>query len=160
MQAFVISRLDYCNSLFYGLPSTQLRKLQAVQNAAARLICNTPRFDHITPVLYDLHWLPIKSRIDFKILLITYKALNNQAPTYIKELLSIKKPTSYNLRSHSDPCLLERPRLKTLKTLGDRSFSLAAPTLWNALPKVIRIASSTATFKKLLKTFLFLEAFN
>ena len=101
-----------------------------------------------------------KSRIDFKILLITYKALNNQAPTYIKELLSIKKPTSYNLRSHSDPCLLERPRLKTLKTLGDRSFPLAAPTLWNALPKVIRIASSTATFKKLLKTFLFLEAFN
>ena len=62
VQAFVISRLDYC----------KLRKLQAVQNAAARLICNTPRFDHITPVLYDLHWLPIKSRIDFKILLITY----------------------------------------------------------------------------------------
>ena len=161
VQAFVISRLDYCNSLFYGLPSTQLRKLQDVQNAAARLICNTPRFDQITPVLYDLRWLPIKSRIDFKILLITYKALNNQAPTYIKELLSIKKTTSYNLRSYSDPCLLERPRLKTLKTLGDRSFSLAAPTLWNAaLPKTIRTASSTATFKKLLKTFLFLDAFN
>ena len=68
INAFVTSRLDYCNSLLYGLPATQLNKLQRVQNAAARLICIISRFDHITPNLIELHWLPIKYRINFKIL--------------------------------------------------------------------------------------------
>ena len=68
VNAFVTSRLDYCNSLLYGLPATQLNKLQRVQNAAARLICIISRFDHITPNFIELHWLPIKYRINFKIL--------------------------------------------------------------------------------------------
>ncbi len=76
------SRLDYCNSLYYGLPANQLNTLQRVQNAAARLICNVSRFDHITPTLKDLHWLPVKFRIDFKILLIVFKALHGLAPDY------------------------------------------------------------------------------
>ena len=134
VQALVISRLDYCNSLFYGLPSTCLRKLQSVQNTAARLITNTPRFSHITPVLSSLHWLPIKFRIQFKILLLTFKILNNQAPPYLKELVTLKVPTKYHLRSHTDNLLLQLPRKKTKKTLGDRSFEIAAPTLWNEIP--------------------------
>ena len=72
VHAFFISHIDYCNSLLYGLPQTQLIKLQWVQNAAARLICNVSRFDHITPVLYQLHWLPVKFRIHFKLLHITF----------------------------------------------------------------------------------------
>ena len=84
VHAFVISRIDYCNSLLYGLPQTQLIKLQRVQNAAARLICNVSRFDHITPVLYQLHWLPFKFRIHFKVLLITFKALHGMSPIYIQ----------------------------------------------------------------------------
>ena len=85
INSFVTSRLDYCKSLYYGLPANQLNKLQRVQNAAARLICNVSRFDHITPTLKDLHWLPVKFRIDFKILLIVFKALHGLAPDYISE---------------------------------------------------------------------------
>jgi hypothetical protein len=83
INAFVTSRLDYCNSLLYGLPANQLYKIQRVQNAAARLICNISRYHHIAPVLYKLQWLPVKYRIDFKILLIAYKAINGLSPDYI-----------------------------------------------------------------------------
>ena len=97
VNAFITSRLDYCNSLLYGLPATHLNKLQRVQNASARLICNVSRYDHITPTLYQLHWLPIKFRIDFKILLITYKAIHGLAPDYLTELISIKTPTLHDI---------------------------------------------------------------
>ena len=75
VHAFIIGRIDYCNSLLFGLPSVHLLKLQRLQNAAARLISNVPRYSHITPVLRSLHWLPVKFRIDFKILLFTFKAI-------------------------------------------------------------------------------------
>ena len=86
IHAFVVSKLDYCNSLLYGLPSYLIRKLQHVQNSAARLVNQCPRFCHITPVLRDLHWLPVSFRIEFKIMLITYKVLHDRAPIYIQEL--------------------------------------------------------------------------
>ena len=158
VNAFVTSRLDYCNILLYGLPATQLNKLQRVQNAAARLICNISRSDHISPILFELHWLPIKYRINFKILLITYKALHGLAPNYITELITVKPLFHYNLRSDGE-LFLQRPTIKSSATLGDRSFALAAPTLWNELPTEICHANSILTFKKLLKTFLFIKAF-
>jgi len=81
--AFVTSRLDCCNSIFYGLPMSELSKLQRLQNSAARLVTIVKKTDHITPVLRNLHWLPVQSRITYKILLLTYKALNGMAPIYI-----------------------------------------------------------------------------
>ena len=88
IHAFVVSKLDYCNSLLYGLPSHLIQKLQHVQNSAARLVNQCPRFCHITPVLRDLHWLPVSFRIEFKIMLITYKVLHDRTPIrYIQELL-------------------------------------------------------------------------
>ena len=112
--------------------------------------------EHITPILLHLHWLPIRYRIEFKILLITYKALNNLAPSYIRDLLTPYVP-SRQLRS-SFKNLLVIPHFN-LKTYGARSFSIAAPTLWNTLLSDIMNSSSVSVFKNKLKTFLFNKAF-
>ena len=149
------SRLDSCNSLLYGLPQNELERLQRVQNAAARLVSGVRGRFHTTPVLRKLHWLPISKRVMFKILLLTFKAINGLAPQYIVDLLTVYSP-SRNLRSTAKGPLLKPPSLKAIKTAtyGDRSFSAAAPKLWNKLPS-IRAIKSLECFKSLLKTYLF-----
>jgi hypothetical protein len=156
VQAFVTSRLDYANSLLIGLPDCQLKKLQRVQNNAARLIALAGRYDHVTPILKELHWLPISQRIVYKVLLITYKAVMGHAPIYIEELLERHESTR-TLRS-TGKLLLKVPRTK-LKTYGDRAFSHAAPSLWNTLPLSIRSSESTDIFKTRQKTHLFCCAY-
>ena len=156
MHAFISSRLDYCNGLYTTLSRSSLSRLQLVQNTAARILTNTPRRSHITPVLMGLHWLPIKARIDFKILLITFKALHGLAPVYILDLLPPKQ-NKRALRS-SDKGLLEVPATN-LKTKGDRAFAAVAPTLWNALPLPLKNAVSVERFKSMLKTHLFRQHF-
>ena len=154
IHAFISSGLDYCNSLLFGVPECHLHKLQRFQNAAARLIFQESRFCHITPLLKSLHWLPVKYRIVFKIILITFKA-----PAYISELISVRDTRRYDFRSN-DGLLLAPCRGKTLTTLGDRSFHAAAPKLWNDLPGSIRNTQSLNKFKKAIKTFfLFAKAF-
>ena len=135
VHAFISSKLDSCNSILYGLAVTELNKLQRVQNAAARLISRTPKSHHITPVLQQLHWLPVKDRISFKLLLLTFKALHGLAPIYISELI---KPynSSRSLRS-STLNYLSVPKSNTA-TYGDRCFSVAAPKLRNSLPSNFR----------------------
>ena len=161
VHAFISSKIDYCNGLLYGLPDRQIMKLQRIQNACARLVCNTSKFCHITPLLRNLHWLPIRQRIAFKILLIVYKALNGQAPCYISELLAWKANAhSHNLRSSKDRLILKPPTQLTKVTLGDRAFICAAPKLWNSLPLSVREADSLLSFKRLLKSFLFAQAFS
>ena len=159
IHAFVSSRVDYCNSLLYGLPAYQLNKLQWVLNAATRLIFQESKYCHVRPLPYNLHWLPVKFRIDFTILLLTYKAINGFAPFYLQELISLKEECKYKLRSDCNGLLLNPVKFKTLTTLGDRSFAAAAPQLWNSLPYSIRSSRSVASFKKTLKTFLFQKAF-
>ena len=153
VHAFITSRIDYCNSLLYGLPSNQLAKIQRVLNASARLVCNAPRFCHITPIMRDLHWLPIRARINFKVLLLTFKALHGLAPQYLQSLLSAKT-SRYNLRG-SNTLLLTMPSVKSKATLGDRAFAIAAPSLWNSLPSELRSITCLTSFKAHLKTFLF-----
>ncbi len=142
----------------FPLQVCTLRLVNYYENFAMITTCNVSRFDHITPTLKDLHWLPVKFRIDFKILLIVFKALHGLAPDYISELITIKPPSSYSMRSNSK-LLLQKTTLKTLPTLGDRSFGCAAPNLWNDLPSHIQQADSIGSFKKLLKTHLFRKAY-
>ena len=152
VHAFVTSKLDSCNSLIYGLPACQEAKLQRIQNSAARLVARVKKFDHISPVLNNLHWLTVRKRMTFKILLITYKALHGLAPTYLSELLTVYKP-SRCLRSEISS-LLVVPKCRT-KLYGERAFAVAAPTLWNKLPSEIKNSASVVAFKTSLKTFLF-----
>ena len=93
-----MGHIDYCNTLFFGLPSVHLLKLQCLQNAAAQLISNVPQYSHITPVLCLLHWLPVKFRIDFKILLLSFKAIYGHTPGYLTDLIAIKVQTCYTLQ--------------------------------------------------------------
>jgi hypothetical protein len=158
VHALVIGRIDYYNSLFYGLPKTQTKKLERVQNMAARLITNSPRYCHITPIVYRLHWLPIEYRIKFKILLITFKAIHDLAPDYIKDLINVKNSSAHNLRSDCR-FLLAPPTFNSKKTTGDRTFVVSAPTLWNELPSDITRENNINSFKKRLKTYLFREAY-
>ena len=155
MHAFVTSRLDNGNALLNGISDQQLKKLQLIQNSAARVLTNTRKYDHITPVLKELHWLPVRERIKYKTLLLTWKGLNNMAPSYITDLLSPYTPTR-SLRS-SDKFLLTVPRTKS--SIGDRAFSAVAPKLWNSLPADLRQSTSLHHFKTGLKTFLFKTAY-
>ena len=157
VHAFVSSKLDFCNSLLYGLPKSSLQKLQHVQNAAARLITFTRIQEHITPILYSLHWLPVEQRIVFKILLLTFKVLHNIAPSYLCDLVKSYVP-SRSLRSSSSNLLTKQSY--HLKTYGKRAFSYVAPELWNVLPPNIRSCDSISLFKRDLKTWLFRQAFD
>ena len=157
VHAFVGSRLDYGNSLLFGLPATLLKKLQRVQNVAARIITRTRYSDHITPILKSLHWLPIHRRIEFKLLLIVYHCLNNTAPSYLRDMLQTYAPTR-SLRSCKKDQLIV-PRSKLVR-YGDRSFNIAAPHLWNSLPNYIRQSKSLEVFKKNLKTHFFSQEYD
>ena len=151
VNAYIVSRLDYCNSLYSGLPYYLIGKLQRVQNRAARLVKKLPWRSSITRHLKELHWLPVKERIKFKVLLIVYKSLNNLSPRYLQGLFSFYHPPR-TLRSSSQKFLVVR-RIKT--RYGARALANCGPKLWNQLPFSIKTADTLLQFKSLLKTHLF-----
>lgn len=156
IHALVTSRLDFSNALLFGIPAKLTGRLQRVQNTAARLITRTRKYDHITPVLMSLHWLPVEYRYQYKILMYTYKALNGSSPAYLAELVVPYHPARA-LRSDSE-LLLAVPRTNTA-TYGNRCFNKATATLWNNIPLDIREAKSLFTFKAKVKTHLFKLAY-
>ncbi|XP_029942452.1 uncharacterized protein LOC115384260 [Salarias fasciatus] len=154
VHAFVSSRLDYCNALLIGISGRSLQRLQSIQNCAARILMRVPKRHHITPILHNLHWLPVRFRLEYKICLLTHQCVYGSAPVYLKELLSPHDPTR-RLRS-ANINLLKVPKTK-LCSMGDRAFQAAAPRLWNTLPVHLRAPQSVDSFKSRLKTFLFLK---
>ena len=161
VHSLVISKVDYCNSLFIGLPTVTLKRVQSVLNRAARLIFNLPPMTPTTSSLIELHWLPIKARVEFKICLITYKALKFNQPSYIREMLTLSSPEfALGLRSSDDPDHLYEPRALGERAFASRSFSYIAPRLYNRLPVAIKQAESLCSFKTNLKTFLFSRAYD
>jgi len=159
VHAFITGNVDYCNSLLYGVPKCHTDKLQRVLNSAARLVCSIPRFDHITPTLKELHWLPVQQRVTFKIALLVFKCLHGIGPKYLTDMLVYKSSSRYSLRSSQDTTILTVPRTKC-KTFGDRSFAFAGPTVWNGLPTELRYIENMERFKSSLKTYLFKLSFN
>ncbi|XP_068741780.1 uncharacterized protein [Montipora capricornis] len=154
VHAYVTCRLDNCNSLLLGSPKYMIQKLQRVQNCPKRLVAGQPRAAHICPVRKELHWLPIEQRITLKVLLLTFKALNNLAPPYLSQLIVPYNPTR-NLRSagkHS----LEVPNVR-LKSYGDRAFSVAAPKHWNEIPLDIKLSRKQAILPVILVEILGFE---
>ncbi|KAF7250395.1 Integrin alpha-1 [Varanus komodoensis] len=139
---------DFCNALYVGLPLKTVRTLQLVQNRAARLLTGTGRYAHMTPVLRQLHWLPIEARAQFKVLIMTYKALNGLGPGYLNERLRPYMPDR-PLRSAGES-LLREPSTKEIRRVSTRrrAFSAVAPNLWNSLPKEVRLAPSLLVFRR------------
>ena len=151
----VHSRLDYCNSVLAHLPWSLVQQLQSVLNSAARLIFGLKRFDHITPALIDLHWLPYPQRITYKLCMIMFKCLRGSAPAYLADYCTSTSlvPGRSALRSaaHGDIVV---PGHRT--DWGLRSFAVAGPSSWNALPVGLRSSSfGLDTFAKHLKTHIF-----
>ena len=150
--SFILSRLDYCNALFSHLPEKQMHKLQRIQNCAARLVLRQAKHCSAKALLRTLHWLPVRARVEYKLATLSFKCLSSSAPLYLSQLLSPYIP-SRTLRSQTAH-LLTVPSFN-LQTFGKKSFSVAAPELWNSLPLSLRKTDSLATFKKHLKTHLF-----
>ena len=151
----VITRVDYCNSLYNNLPKKQLRRLQNVLNRAARLVTGHAQWSRIrvTPLLIDLHWLPIKARIVFKICVLAHLALRTGVPGYLNKKLQLYTRPAAQTRNANNPHRLEMPR--TNRNISERAFSYSAPRLYNQLPSDIKESANIVTFKKKLKTHLF-----
>ena len=156
----VISRIDYCNSVFWGLSDKDIDILQKLQNRAARIVTRTKLRDHITPVLSSLHWLPVKRRIEYKVLCLAYSCVNGSAPEYLIETIPRHAP-SRSLRSASQINLRLPSVDETNKaTYGGRAFQNSAPLLWNDLPRSLKESENIQIFRNRLKTYLFKKEFS
>ena len=156
VSALITSRLDYCNSIYAGLPNEELARLQRIQNSAARLVLCKKKRDHVTPLLRELHWLPVTYRIKFKIATLAYRHFDGSLPPYLSHSLTTYRPLE-KLRSCQEKLLIT-PRCN-LKSAGERSFHFFAPFVWNSLPSDLRNVPTLTRFKTELKTHFYRQIF-
>jgi hypothetical protein len=156
----VLTRLDYGCATLAGLPDTLTGRLQSVLNAAARLVFSARKYDHVTSLLKDLHWLRVPERIDYRLALLVYRCLHGIAPSYLaNELTRVADQESrQRLRSSSTATLIVPPT--RLSTIGDRAFPVAASRVWNTLPPLVTSSQSLPVFRKRLKAELFNRSFS
>ena len=145
--SLVLSVIDYCNILYYGMSNDNLKKLQSVQNSAARLACKVNSYDRVSSddLFFKLHWLKVRERISYKVLVVVHKCVYGNAPIDIKNLVQFSK-SNRTRKLEVRPCLGET---------GKRAFSVCGPRLWNCLPTELRMNEDLDDFKKKLKTYLF-----
>ena len=155
--AFITSKLDYGNALLGGAPKYQIQKLQLVQNAAARVVTKTGKYEHISEKCKDLNWLPVAYRVKYKLNVLTWKALHDQAPEYISDLIH-ERDHGIDLRM-GNSLVLDIPKTN-LKSMGDKAFSVVAPKAWNLLPKELRTNGKLQSFKAGLKSLYIREAYS
>lgn len=161
VHSLIFSRVDYCNALLVGLPNYLLRSVQSILNRAARLIFGVPPRTPTTQYLIELHWLPVKARIEFKLCLVTFKVLKFGEPKYLVDLLRYTPAhPGVAVRHDSDPLRLVEPRAFQPSSFFDRSFAYVAPRLYNKLPLAMRQLDSVECFKRQLKTFLFKKSYD
>ena len=153
--SIISTRLDYCNSLPNNTPTSNLQKIQRLQNNLARIVLCRPRWSNANELLIELHWLPIAYRVQYKTALLTFKALHTGQPGYLADLLTINQPCR-ETRSTGQYRLLQ-PVSNSLT--ASRGFSFSAPTVWNNLPTELRLQSSLDSFKSKLKTHYFKAAY-
>ena len=160
VSAFVLSRIDYCNSLLFGSTHDVTSHLQRIQNYAARVVLRLPKSSSITIRLKSLHWLPVKVRSTYKIACLCYLCHSSTAPSYVTDMLHKQPLHIRNNRSSSYTMpLLNRPAHRKA-ALCDRSFSFASSSVWNSIPNNVRCAPSLSSFRSRLKTYLFCSAYN
>ena len=156
VQALILSKLDYCNSLLVGTPECHLSHLQCVQNMVCRVVCNLRKFYHVSPSMFSLHWLKVWECITFKIAYMVYCCKMGSAPDYLTDLLP--SATHNHLLRSSTSGRIPPARCQTsLASAG--SFSVVGPKIWNNLPPAVQSKVSTDSFRKCLKTFLFSRSY-
>ena len=157
IRSLILSRLDYGNILFLGLNVTEIARLQRLQNWAAKSIFLAAKKDHASPLLHELHWLPVRERVYYKGMLYVYKCITGLGSEYLASSLTLYIPGRQGFRSATDATRLHVPKVhcRSLKSAADKAFTFAAPKLWNQLPVSVRSSNSLPVFNKELKTYLF-----
>jgi len=155
VSALVLTRLDFRNAVIAGLPYSPIAPLQCVINAGTRLVYGLRPRDHVTDATIELHWLPIRAQIHFKLCLLVHQVLNGQSPNYVSDLLLASRHPG--LRSADNNTLLVS---RTSSKFGECAFSVVPLAAWNSLPTDIRTSNSTPAFKKKLQTFLFTKFYD
>jgi len=159
VSSLVLQQFDYGNATLAAIPSHLAKRMQSMMNSAAGLVFSASRYDRITPLLTQLHWLKVPECIKFKLAVLVYRCLHQTAPPYLADELHQSSGDEARQRLHSASTSSLVVRHTRLSTIGDRAFPVAAARLWNTLPLNVTSASSISVFRKHLKTHLFGHSF-
>jgi len=159
VRAFVVCKVNYCISVLAGVSGNLQSHLHSVLNTAARLLCSARQSEHITPLLWELHWLRVPERIQFWLCVLAYRCVHGTAPAYLADSLQLTADVQACRRLRStDTMMLQVPPTRR-STLGDQAFPVAAARAWNGLPPATRAANALLQFRRETKAHLFRSSY-